>query len=74
MSLEQEFIGALEGRKAHDEWLVFKGSSPTEQEILFRRMSLDNQELMRQLEGMTNLALQAQRQAQVATAKKHWDD
>lgn len=69
MSLEQEFIGVSQGRNAHSEWLAFKESSSTEQEIFFKRMSLDNQELMRQLEGMTNLAIQAQQIAKVATAK-----
>ena len=67
--LEQEFIDQVQGRQAHETWQQFKRSSPTEQELMVRLMSIRIQQLTRELEGMANIAIQAQKLAQIATAK-----
>lgn len=69
MSIEQEFIDQVHGRQAHETWLQFTRSGPTEQELMVRLMSIRIQQLNRELEGMANIAIQAQKLAQIATAK-----
>lgn len=69
MSLEQEFIDQMHGRQAHETWLEFTRSGPTERELLVKLMAIRIQQLNRELEGMANIAIQAQKLAQIATAK-----
>ena len=69
MSLEKELIDTVQSRQAHETWQQFTRSSPTEQELMVRLMSIRIQQLTRELEGMAMLAIQAQKAAQMATAK-----
>jgi hypothetical protein len=69
MTIEKNFIDTVQNRQAHETWQQFKRSSPTEQELTIKLMSIRIQQLNRELEGMTNLAIQAQKLAQMATAK-----
>lgn len=69
MSLEQEFVIQAQNRQAHETWLEFTRSGPTEQELMVKLMAIRIQQLNRELEGMANIAIQAQKLAQIATAK-----
>lgn len=65
MSIEQEFIDQVHALQAHETWLEFTRSSSTEQELMVRLMAIRIQQLNRELEGMANIAIQAQKLAQM---------
>ena len=69
MTLEKKFIDTVQSRQAYETWQQFKRSSPTEQELMVRLMSIRIQQLTMELDGMANIAIQAQKIAQMATAK-----
>ena len=69
MTLEKKFIDTVQSRQAHETWQQFQRSTPTERELMVKLMSIRIQQLNRELEGMANIAIQAQKLAQIATAK-----
>ena len=69
MTLESEFREVQQSRNAHETWLQFLAATPNEQELTLKLLSVRVQDLQHQVDSLAALALEAQKRAQIATAK-----